>query len=149
MRIIRAAIALTLAACASTPPSGVPSMLRGCWIEQRGFPGEIVTTQTWSLRGDGVWIGAQMSRPPPGADVVDAGDALELRRTRNGFELCETPRENLSLAPACANAFFGPGRAGRTGSAWWEFDVGADHLRLTRVTPEDRGLRFDGRREPC
>jgi hypothetical protein len=149
MRIIRVAIALTLAACASTPPSGVPSMLRGCWIEQQGFPGEIATTQTWSLRDDGAWIGAQLTRPPPDADAVDAGDALELRRTRNGFELCERPMEHLSLAPSCGDAFFGPGRANVVGSAWWEFDVGVDHLRLTRVTPDDRGVRFDGRRDAC
>jgi hypothetical protein len=149
MRLIHLTLACTLAACASTPSPDAPSMLRGCWTDARGFPGEIVTTQTWTRRNDGAWTGEELSRPPPDADAFDPGDAFELRRTRDGFELCETPMENLSLAPACLEAFFGPASMRRSQPAWWEFDVGADHLRLTRVTPDDRGLRFDGRRAPC
>ena len=124
-------------------------MLRGCWTDERGFPGEVVTTQTWSSRDDGAWIGSEVPREPPGADTFDPGDAFELRRTRTGLELCETPMENLSLPPACLEASFGPARGNRAHSQWWEFNVGADHLRLTRVTPEDRSVRFDGRRAPC
>jgi hypothetical protein len=124
-------------------------MLGGCWTDARGFPGQIVTTQTWTKRDDGAWTGEELSRAPPGADAFDPGDAFDLRRTPNGFELCETPMENLSMAPACLEAVFNSARTSRAQSVRWEFDVGADHLRLTRVTPEDRGVRFDGRREPC
>jgi hypothetical protein len=148
-RLIHMTFAFALAACASTSSSAVPPMLRGCWTDARGFPGETVTTQSWTKRDDGGWTGEELSRAPPGAEAFDAGDAFELRRTPNGFELCETPMENLSLAPACLEAFFGPAPANRAQAARWEFDVGADHLRLTRVSPEDRGVRFDGRREPC
>jgi hypothetical protein len=57
--------------------------------------------------------------------------------------------ENLSLAPACLEVFFSPARANRASSAWWEFDVSADRLRLTCVTRENRGIRFEGRRTAC
>jgi len=152
MRLAALTLAAALAACSTGQyDRRDPKGLSGCWFQQQSPGWKDMITQRWFLRDDGVWQGSEMPpMEPPSAQVLQVPRTWELRRTRSGFELCELdPIRLLDKPTFCRNAFFGRGHAVGDEPDWWEFDVGAERLHITYVTPQYRSATFDGHRWDC
>lgn len=146
--LLAALMALSLAACASTPPAKTGAdALRGCWIERRG---ENTITQRWfPQRGGaaGAWQGDEITYLPKGDPepgrwkLLAGGDSAP-------WSMCMVEL-NMMSAPPCWRAFFGPGAGDGDNQQWVEIDAAPETLKITYVTAGERSVTFDGRRDGC